>query len=458
MNFAGQAEVFSRGIRPNGVKSTWSNIQVNGWGAYPESITGGPTYADNVATFAFADGLPSYLNGDPRFPGFQALTAGEQDALSAAFASWSAVDHAFTFLSTEPGTGNDAAETMVFKAALASDDLLVFAPGENEGGDLIINTNSPLMSDLTPGKQGYFEVLRAIGTLRGLTATTEFGRDQSVMGTRSGGIFDSLPFASTPLPLDIRGVRHPSDSSIHYDAKPGSLYLLRGPDPFFEVIADAIYSQSIGIWITAEGSTLPNSIDLRPGKRSFSIAADGSTPHTFVNSFYSLILNGAGGEANDGLTGNQHGNALYGLGGNDVLRGGGGDDLLLGGAGDDYYIFRPGYGFDTIRESGGGVDVLRIEGMSDLDSLADDITFERFGNELRIRLEMDGGQDVAGDLIEVFGMSNPDSRVEAMTLLNPSGAVVRVSLVSVFDQLTSGRQRFQIAAGQDQYGQLVSPV
>lgn len=92
---------------------------------------------------------------------------------------------------------------MVFKAALASDDLWVFAPGENEGGDIVLNTNSSLMMDLTPGRQGYFEIVRAIGTVLGLSTTAELGRDQTVLGARVGVDLDSLPFASAPLPMDI---------------------------------------------------------------------------------------------------------------------------------------------------------------------------------------------------------------------------------------------------------------
>lgn len=86
--------------------------------------------------------------------------------------------------------------------------------------------------------------------------------------------------------------------------------------------------------------------------------------------------------------------------------------------------------------------------------LAKDVTFERLSNDLIIRLEMDGEQDREGDSIRVIGMRMTESRVEVMTLLNPDRAVVRVSLSSVFDQVTTKRQRFQVAAGQDQYGQL----
>lgn len=59
-----------------------------------------------------------------------------------------------------------------------------------------------------------------------------------------------------------------------------------------------------------------------------------------------------GGKGNDRITGN---------GGKDVLDGGEGDDYLYGGEGDDTYIFKPGYGTDTIGD-GKGVNAIDIYG------------------------------------------------------------------------------------------------
>ncbi|MBR3024515.1 MAG: hypothetical protein IKH71_08705, partial [Oscillospiraceae bacterium] len=77
------------------------------------------------------------------------------------------------------------------------------------------------------------------------------------------------------------------------------------------------------------------------------------------------VLFGEGG--NDKLYCGDHGSymnggadddELYGGGGNDVLDGGTGDDYLQGDHGDDSYIFRRGYGHDTISESSGNNTVL----------------------------------------------------------------------------------------------------
>ncbi|KCV32003.1 putative bifunctional hemolysin/adenylate cyclase, partial [Bordetella bronchiseptica 00-P-2796] len=90
------------------------------------------------------------------------------------------------------------------------------------------------------------------------------------------------------------------------------------------------------------------------------------------------IENAVGSARDDVLIGDAGANVLNGLAGNDVLSGGAGDDVLLGdegsdllsgdagnddlfgGQGDDTYLFGVGYGHDTIYESGGGHDTIRI--------------------------------------------------------------------------------------------------
>ena len=90
--------------------------------------------------------------------------------------------------------------------------------------------------------------------------------------------------------------------------------------------------------------------------------------------------------------------------------------------------------------------------------LSEDISFERLGNDLLIRLEMDGLADRGGDSIQIKNFSSPESRVEALTLLNPSGPVTRIDLPSLFSQLSSPSQRFRGTAQRGDFGQLVTPV
>ena len=70
-----------------------------------------------------------------------------------------------------------------------------------------------------------------------------------------------------------------------------------------------------------------------------------------------------GGSGDDTLTGDS---------GVDTLDGGGGNDTLQGGTGNDVYVVRQGSGFDTITDSGGSSDRIRIEGLA-----LNDVRFER---------------------------------------------------------------------------------
>ena len=79
----------------------------------------------------------------------------------------------------------------------------------------------------------------------------------------------------------------------------------------------------------------------------------------FKGDLRSLIENAKGGSGNDVLRGNQANNTLqgnsgndklFGRAGNDKLDGGKGSDLLTGGAGNDDFVFKKGYGRDTIDD------------------------------------------------------------------------------------------------------------
>jgi VCBS repeat-containing protein len=83
-----------------------------------------------------------------------------------------------------------------------------------------------------------------------------------------------------------------------------------------------------------------------------------STANT-VKQATGAITNLLGGSGNDTLIGNAKGGILNGGGGNDSITGGNGTDYLIGGAGndrltgrggDDFFVFRPGFGHDTITD------------------------------------------------------------------------------------------------------------
>jgi hypothetical protein len=75
---------------------------------------------------------------------------------------------------------------------------------------------------------------------------------------------------------------------------------------------------------------------------------------------YREIFHGKGG--NDTIVGN---------GGNDRLNGGTGDDLLIGGDGNDLFIFKTGFGHDTVRGffDGDRIDLSKLDSITGFDDL-----------------------------------------------------------------------------------------
>ncbi|MEM7457572.1 MAG: hypothetical protein AAF456_24780, partial [Planctomycetota bacterium] len=225
--FSGAGEVLIRGQLPgtdeNGDSNhtAWAAIELYG---RPRAEFLAPAAADEPpfdVSYAFAEGLPSYLSGDPAYGGFEALTDLEREAMETALKRWADADNGLRLTEFQPGSGNDAADTMIYKAAITS-DVLAFRYGADIGGDIVLNTASPLWSDLGEGGEGFFQLLRAIGTTLGLQSTTQIGRHLSVMGDFSaGGIYDNLPYASYPTPMDIRAVRSDDNFFPHYGVQPG---------------------------------------------------------------------------------------------------------------------------------------------------------------------------------------------------------------------------------------------
>jgi hypothetical protein len=233
---AGAGEVLAR-QKTGPVWSSWSSIAIYGQAAPTEpGFNGGPALP---VTRSFAEGLPSYLVGDPLASDFAVLSASERTAVSTAIRSWRDWQHSSSarFQQVAAGTGNDAATMMVYLAAPDSPVLAVPA-GNGTGGDLILNVNSPLMADLTPGSQGYFELLRGLGSVLGVAETTAMGRHVTVMGNRSGW-FDYFPWPSTPLTNDFLAIRNPQQQPgwLFNVAEQPTTWLLSGT-PFYKTIAN----------------------------------------------------------------------------------------------------------------------------------------------------------------------------------------------------------------------------
>lgn len=408
-------------------------------------------------TFAFATGLPPYHAG--AFEGFAMVTNEQAKMVSAGVNHFDVVANETIFNQVDPGENNNQAAMMVFQADLGADAVMAFTPGPFGGFDLVLNSNSTLFDGSFDG-YGFHEVLRGIATAVGYQPNSSLTFSQSIMGTRQGG----QPFPTRLMPEDILALRKARFQYGDHYGNEATSYNLVQDESFLRSITDregTVFPLRVVDVVSAEGATVGASINLQRGSAS-SLRQDGKS-FTYVNSFYTLLNDGIGGEGNDGLTGNEADNVLEGRGGIDVLRGEAGDDTLMGGVGSDYYRYMPGHGNDVIDETDGdGIDVLRLEGMTGLDrlnSITNDLTFDRLGNDLVIRLELDGQPNALAESITIRNMGNVNSRVEALTMLQANGtAVARISLASVWDQATDARTRFALAGGNDAFGALVTPV
>lgn len=98
-----------------------------------------------------------------------------------------------------------------------------------------------------------------------------------------------------------------------------------------------------------------------------------------------------GSDGNDYLYGGKGDDRIMGNGGSDVLDGGEGSDFLYGGTGNDTYIFKKGYGTDTIGD-GEGVNTIEIYGYGQSQVKAsrtnwNDMTIEFEGSEDKLVIE-----------------------------------------------------------------------
>lgn len=172
------------------------------------------------------------------------------------------------------------------------------------------------------------------------TSSVEFGRVGARGPDRTRHIDDETSSTS-----DIAGVHHgrlaeaPDFGTVrplaYHDpagaADPGPA---RSHGPEFSVVA-----QDMSVFIGTDGTDV-----LQGGRRDdYMFGRDGAD-----------LL--SGGDGNDRLLGGDGDDVLLGGGGNDMLVGDKGDDMLTGSSGADIFLFRAGYGHDTVTDFGAGGD------------------------------------------------------------------------------------------------------
>ena len=458
----GNGHLWTRGY--DSVSQTWTAWRKTAVEDRPQDSNVENVPMLEIGTFAFADALPNHWNGVEGVSGFEPFTQAERDAFRQALEAWQIRRRdgsGKTLQEVTPGTSNNSAEIILFKSDTGGDVLV--QPNEPVGrnraaaSDIVLPYNADWLSpdQLAPGNRGFFELLRAIGVVIGKPENGE-SKLESVMGDRELGPEGVWP--AEPTARDLFRESNIIDKYWIYEIAPAE----SGSD-FYRFnhrseLVETIFDRRGTDWLGGDHSG-DFHINLRAGEQSG--RWDGERLE-FVKTiaFGTEIENASGGNRNDHLSGNRFSNNLLGLDGDDVLFGDSGDDRLYGGAGDDIYRFQLADDRDVINELGsGGIDTIEIHGFGTFDSL-DDLSVRRMagGDDLLIRLQLDGNTGHIQDSIRIRNMSDEASRVETLKLFWNDEQFATVSLSSLYEQATNENQRFQVASGSDDFGQLVRPI
>jgi hypothetical protein len=269
-------------------------------------------------------------------------------------------------------------------------------------------------------------------------------------------------YAETPMLYDVMAIQtlygantsyRAGDTQIKFDrdfTNPQILYDASGFDTF-----------------NLNNHFINATIDLREGQFS-SVAG---LANNVGIAWGTVVENGRGGQGNDTIIGNELNNVLIGNTGDDVLRGNGGRDFLHGNEGRDTYSYFIGDGDDLIDERfGAGRDFLDIHLFDEYvfdnngndplggTTLADNFEFLRDGNDLEVRLTLDGLADNGRITVQDMGWGR--QRVETLRLFDFAGDQVGpdISLRSIFEFATSTSTAFEITSNTSNYGNLAQPV
>lgn len=409
-----------------------------------------------VMTYAFATDLPRYFLNDARFSKFKPLTPDQQNAVKEAIRRWDRVEASFEFREVAPGTNNDQATMMIFSSDIPQ-HVSGFYPEKNGGSDLVLNMDSPLLTNLSSGTRGFYEILRGVGNTLGLKSDNGFGRYESVMGRRADSGSSDAVYLSSPGPADISALTEYRRANNYFK----NTKLGLGDSIYAFVPGDAQTISDFGGMDTIDArGTDPVIVDLRPGATSRRLTGQ-TTTSVISLALDSGIENVLSGSGNDRLLGNGWDNRLSAGDGRDLLEGRAGDDELLGGKGNDVYRYEFADGDDQINETdGGGRDRLEIHGMFSFNDLTDDLLFQktRNGKDLLITLALDGDDANNQGSIRIRNMDQRQAQIETLSVSNTNRFFGDISLRNLFAQASATPQRFHFTQEDDPFGRLVAPV
>ena len=342
----------------------------------------------NVGFFSLVGGTLSTLNGNfnpPDWANYDGIGIGSQihvfDSHSQAGQGLLLLGPSsvtFTFLGSEAGYQN-AAFYDGQKLFLNHND----AVGATIGG---LNADAGLLDflfrSITPGNEDAVNGGPINpGVLLGLAVVSE---------TRAYAFFKDiaagdLDFDDMVVRIDVSPQLHTADGLLHFNSDGSFDY-----QPYFTGTSTFTYTANDGALDSPNTATV--TIDVAAGPETFDFSSSAMDTQVTLSdtpgaSFFvsattgkqtlsDSIVSVVGGFGDDTIYGNNKGDTLNGGAGKDTIQGGIGNDILIGGAGndqlagglgDDTFVFRPGFGHDTVTGFNVGDashhDVLDLRGL-----------------------------------------------------------------------------------------------
>lgn len=421
-------------------------------------------------TYSFPTVVPSYYC--PTFPECTDFTAITDLGMRTAIRD--VLDIYETFVNvryTEVGANTPADITFALSDNNPGASAYAYIPGEvgvfSVNGDQWGTTSqlpSLLMSD--PGQFGHFVWLHENGHSLGLKHSFDgalilpepMENDRFTVMSYNSIFTDPVGggtvYPRTPMLYDVMALQGLYGRNPTYRA--GNTHIRLEPNsPIPQTIYDPNGFDTLNLGNHAVGV----SIDLVQGQFS----SVGGGDRNVAIAWGTVIENARGGSGDDVIRGNELSNLLYGNNGNDRLEGRAGQDYLRGHKGNDTYVWGIGDDYDIINdEFGAGWDVFEVQLFNeyddDNDTLTNNFSFRRFGNDLRIDLSFDGQDSHGGVRIQDMGFGK--NRIETLRIMNTDGEQIGVdiNLNSIFGAASLTSSQFVVTTNTSKYGNLAVPL